>query len=61
MIDADLDRLAEDFLQRVVDDVAALNVAGEKELTATVYLIGVSRLLRSDLIAAQVCGGGLTR
>jgi hypothetical protein len=37
------------LIQRVVDDVAALNVAGEKELTATVYLIGVSRLLDRPL------------
>jgi hypothetical protein len=37
------------LIQRVVDDVAALNVAGEKELTATIYLIGVSRLLDRPL------------
>jgi hypothetical protein len=37
------------LIQRIVDDVAALNVAGEKELTATVYLIGVSRLLDRPL------------
>jgi hypothetical protein len=33
------------LIERVVDDVAALGVAGERETTATVYLIGVSRLL----------------
>jgi hypothetical protein len=37
------------LIQRVVDDVAALNVAGEKDLTATVYLFGVSRLLDRPL------------
>lgn len=38
-----------DLLKQVVDDIAALGVAGEKELTATVYLIGVSRLLPRPL------------
>jgi hypothetical protein len=37
------------LIQRIVDDITALNVAGEKELTATVYLIGVSRLLDRPL------------
>jgi hypothetical protein len=42
--------LADELLiQHVVDDVAALGVAGEKELAATVYLIGVSRLLDRPL------------
>jgi hypothetical protein len=42
--------LADELLiQHVVDDVAALGVAGEKELTATIYLIGVSRLLDRPL------------
>ena len=39
------------LIQGVVDDVAALGVAGEKELTATVYLTGVSRLLGRPLAA----------
>jgi hypothetical protein len=39
------------LIQRVVDDVAALNVAGEKELTAAVYMVGVSRLLPRPLAA----------
>lgn len=37
------------LIQRIVDDIAALEVAGEKELSATVYLIGVSRLLDHPL------------
>jgi hypothetical protein len=37
------------LIQCVVDDVAALGVAGEKELTATTFLIGVSRLLDRPL------------
>jgi hypothetical protein len=37
------------LIKRVIDDVAALNVAGERELTATVFLIGVSRLLPRPL------------
>jgi hypothetical protein len=37
------------LIQRVVDDIACLDVAGEKELTATVYLTGVSRLLPKPL------------
>jgi hypothetical protein len=37
------------LIQKVVDDVALLNVAGEKVLTATLYLIGVSRLLSRPL------------
>jgi hypothetical protein len=43
-----MDRL---LIQRIVDDVAALNVAGEKELTATVYMVGTSRLLDRSLSA----------
>jgi len=35
----------------VVEDIAALGVAGEKELAATVYLLGTSRLLASPLAA----------
>jgi hypothetical protein len=38
-----------DLMKRVIDDVAALGVAGERELTATVYLIGTSRLLDQPL------------
>jgi hypothetical protein len=35
--------------KQVIDDVAALDVAGERELIATVFLIGVSRLLPRPL------------
>jgi len=38
-----------DLLKRVVDDVGLLGVAGEKELAATVYLVGTSRLLPQPL------------
>lgn len=37
------------LIQQIVDDIAELGVAGECELTATVYLIGVSRLLDRPL------------
>src|SRR5262249_36584619 len=37
------------LIMRVLDDVAALGVAGERETTGTVYLIGVSRLLDRPL------------
>jgi len=40
-----------DLLQRIVEDVAALGVAGERELVATVYLVGTSRLLPRPLAA----------
>ncbi len=39
------------LLRRVIDDIAALSVAGERELTAGIYLIGVSRLLDRPLSA----------
>ncbi|WP_146372678.1 hypothetical protein [Symmachiella macrocystis] len=39
------------LLKRSVDDVAALGVAGERQLTATIYLVGTSRLLDSPLAA----------
>ncbi|MEN6452084.1 MAG: hypothetical protein ABFC96_16460 [Thermoguttaceae bacterium] len=42
---------APNVMQRVVEDIAALGVAGEKELAATVYLIGTSRLLSRPLAA----------
>jgi hypothetical protein len=42
---------APNLMQRVVEDIAALGVAGEKELAATVYLVGTSRLLASPLAA----------
>jgi hypothetical protein len=43
-------RLADPLLVRqVVEDIDALDVAGERELTITVYLIGVSRLLPHPL------------
>ena len=38
-----------DLMKRIIDDVAALGVAGEKELIATTYLCGTSRLLRKPL------------
>jgi hypothetical protein len=37
------------LVRRVVEDVETLDVAGERELTMTVYLIGVSRLLPRPL------------
>ena len=40
-----------DLVKRVLADVASLGVAGEKELIATIYLIGVSRLLPRPLAA----------
>jgi hypothetical protein len=39
------------LIHRVVEDVALLGVAGERVLTATVYLVGVSRLLARPLSA----------
>jgi hypothetical protein len=38
-----------DLFKRVADDIGALGVAGERELVATVYLTGVSRLLPQPL------------
>lgn len=38
-----------ELMKRIVDDVAALGVAGEKELIVTTYLCGTSRLLRKPL------------
>jgi hypothetical protein len=40
-----------DLMQRVIDDVAACGVAGERELVAAIYLVGVSRLLPRPLAA----------
>lgn len=40
-----------DLMKRVVDDVASLGVAGERELVATIYLVGTSRLLDRPLAA----------
>jgi len=40
-----------DLMDKVIDDVAALGVAGERELVASVYLVGMSRLLRRPLAA----------
>ncbi|QDU95190.1 hypothetical protein [Lignipirellula cremea] len=37
--------------KRIIDDVASMGVAGERELVATVYLVGVSRLLDKPLAA----------
>jgi hypothetical protein len=42
---------APNLMQRVVKDIGALGVAGEKELAATVYLVGCSRLLPEPLAA----------
>lgn len=39
------------IMQRVIDDVAACGVAGERELVASIYLVGVSRLLARPLAA----------
>jgi hypothetical protein len=39
------------LMQRVIDDVAATGVAGERELVAAIYLVGVSRLLSRPLAA----------
>lgn len=40
-----------ELLRIIVDDVARLGVAGEKTLTATVYIVGTSRLLDKPLAA----------
>jgi hypothetical protein len=40
-----------ELIRRVVEDVEAQGVAGERELTATIYLVGVSRLLTRPLAA----------
>jgi hypothetical protein len=40
-----------DLFQRVLEDIESLGVAGERELTATIYLVGTSRLLGSPLAA----------
>jgi len=40
---------APDLMQRIVADIGLLGVAGEKELAATIYLVGVSRLLELPL------------
>jgi hypothetical protein len=40
-----------DLVKRTIDDVAACGVAGERELVAAIYLVGVSRLLPRPLAA----------
>jgi hypothetical protein len=40
-----------DLMRRVIDDVAACGVAGERELVAAIYVVGVSRLLPRPLAA----------
>jgi hypothetical protein len=40
-----------DLFKRVLDDIEALGVAGERELAGTVYSVGVSRLLDTPLSA----------
>jgi hypothetical protein len=42
---------SESLLQMVIDDVASMGVAGERELVASIYLVGVSRLLARPLAA----------
>ncbi len=44
-----------DLIDRVTEDVALLGVAGERELAATLYLVGTSRLLERPA-AARVLG-----
>lgn len=39
------------LLKRIVDDIEALGVAGEKELATALYLVGTSRLLPQPLAA----------
>jgi hypothetical protein len=39
------------LMERVIQDIGALGVAGEKELAATMYLVGTSRLLPEPLAA----------
>lgn len=39
------------LIEQIADDIEALGVAGERDLTKTIYLIGVSRLLDSPLAA----------
>lgn len=43
------------LMERILDDVSVLGVAGERELIATTYLVGVSRLLQRPL--AQIVQG----
>lgn len=45
---------APDLIRRVTDDIAALGVAGESKLAATVYLLGTSRLLDKPLAAIVI-------
>jgi len=40
-----------DLLKRIVEDIGTLGVAGERELAATLYLVGTSRLLPKPLAA----------
>ena len=40
-----------DLMKRVIDDVATCGVAGERDLVASIYLMGVSRLLSRPLAA----------
>ena len=42
---------ASDLMDRVIDDIGRLGVAGEEKLSATTYLIGTSRLLPEPLAA----------
>ncbi len=53
-----LDLKDSQLLKRVVDDIGLLGVAGERELAATIYLVGTSRLLSklSKPLAAIVQG-----
>ncbi len=49
--EADTMLRGENLFKRIIDDAAAMGVAGERELIATVYLVGVSRLLDKPLAA----------
>lgn len=42
---------APDLFNQVLADIAAMGVAGESDLTGTVYIVGTSRLLESPLAA----------
>ena len=39
------------LMKLIIDDIETLGVAGERELTATIYLVGVSRLLDRPMAA----------
>jgi hypothetical protein len=49
------------LMRRVVEDIGALGVAGEKELAATVYLVGTSRTSGGDRARPNILGQELCR